>query len=412
MKSLLVDVFFPAWVWTFAPEKKFLFASYAEDIAIRDSQSCRKIIQSAWYKERFPHVELSPSQNQKSKFENTKTGFRLAIGVGGGATGEGGDFIICDDPIKAKDANSDQIRETVNLWWDDTMSTRLNNPKSGVKILIMQRLHADDLTGHLLKGKEKYEHLVLPAEYEGIRYTSSIGLNDPRTEEGELLWPNHYGAKEIETLKNSLSERGIASQLQQRPSPIAGNIFKREWFTNRYILPEHQVIATFCSWDTALSESEKAAYSALVVGQLDGNYRLHIKEVYRDKLAFPQLQEKVIAFAEKYKSTLYAVLIENKASGISICQTLQQSTDEWLSGLITPIKVTSGKENRAINASLWCEKGCVVMPPPEIGYQWLFDFEEEVFHFPNSDYLDQTDALSQLIYYTENYLAEGLRARQ
>jgi len=408
MKSLLVNVFFPAWVWTFAPEKKFLFSSYAEDIAIRDSVNCRKIIQSDWYRLRWK-MELSSSQNQKSKFENTKSGYRLSIGVGGGATGEGGDFIVVDDPIKAKDAYSDSIRDGVNEWWSNTMSTRLNNPKTGVRIVIMQRLHENDLTGYLLKGKEKYEHVVLPAEYEGVRYQSSINLNDPRKTDGELLWPDRFGEKELQSLKASLSERGVASQLQQRPSPIAGNIFKREWFSNRYAI--EKPVATFISWDTALSDSENAAYSSCVVGQLSSDYRLFIKEVYRGKLQFPQLKLTVEDFARKYKDTLYGVIIENKVSGISINQTLQQSTEDWLKSLIIPFKPTLSKEGRAINCSLWCENQSVVLPPPSEKTEWLFDFENELFNFPNSDYKDQTDAFTQLVHYLENYLAEGMKYR-
>lgn len=408
MKSLLVNVFFPAWVWTFAPEKKFLFASYAEDLAIRDSVACRKLITSTWYQQRW-EVALLKDQNQKARFENTNSGYRLSFGFGGGITGEGGDFICIDDPLKSSDANSDATRNQVNLIYDNTISTRLNNPQTGVKILIMQRLHEDDLTGHLLKGKERYELLVLPAEYEGVRFTSSIDFVDPRTEGGELLWPQRFGEAEIQSLKNSLSELGIAGQLQQRPSPISGNIYKKEWFFDRR--ENIDFIARFMSWDTALSDSETAAYSSCTVGELTSDYRLFIREVYREKLQFPQLRQAVIDLAQKYKFGLRGIIIESKASGISILQTLQQSTEDSLQEILVPFKPTIDKTSRAINASLWCENGSVILPPPTEQSKWLFDFEEELFTFPNSKYKDQVDSFNQLILYLEHYLSEGYRAR-
>lgn len=408
MKSLLVNVFFPAWVWTFAPEKKFLFSSYAEDLAIRDSVACRKLITSQWYQDRWS-LELLKDQNQKSRFENKKSGYRISVGVGGGATGEGGDFIITDDPLKAQDANSDAVRNGVNFWWDNTMSTRLNDPQTGVKIVIQQRLHEDDLTGHLLKGKEKYELLVLPAEYEGIRFKSSIGFTDPREEIGELLWKDRFGNDEIQSLKNQLSELGIAGQLQQRPTPISGNIYKKEWFINRDSITDF--VARYISWDTASSISEGAAYTSCTVGELTPDYRLFIREVYREKLAFPQLRNAIEEMAKKYKHELRGIIIESKSSGISVIQTLQQSTDESIQGLLVPFTPTSDKVSRAFNASIWCENGSVLLPPPDENFKWLFDFEEELFNFPNSKYKDQVDSFNQLILYLEHYLAEGKRYR-
>lgn len=408
MKSLLVNVFFPAWVWTFAPEKKFIFTSYAEDLAIRDSINCRKLITSPWYQERFK-LELVRDNNQKSQFENTKSGYRLCFGFGGGITGQGGDFICIDDPLKANDANSDAVRNSVNLTYDSTISTRLNNPQTGVKIVIMQRLHEDDLTGHLLKGKENFELLCLPAEYEGVRFNSSIGFVDPRIEQGELLWPSRYGKEEIEKLKAVLSEIGIAGQLQQRPSPISGHIFKKSWFINRE--SPTNFIARYISWDTASAVSETAAYSACTVGELLPDYRLFIREVYRDKLEFPQLRRAIEDVAKRYKHKLCGIVIESKSSGLSVIQSLAQSTEDEISSLLVPFTPTTDKAARGQNASLWCSNGSVILPPPNEINPWLFEFEDELFNFPNSKFKDMTDSFNQLIIYLENYLAEGLRAR-
>jgi predicted phage terminase large subunit-like protein len=408
MKSLMVNVLFPAWLWTFKPETKFLFSSYAEDLTIRDSQLCRKLITSEWYQKRWP-LHLEKDQNRKDRFTNEKGGVRLSVSVGGGAMGEGGDYVIVDDPLQAADANSEAKRNYVNDWWSNTMSTRLNNPRTGRKVVIMQRLHEDDLTGYLLRGKERYELLCLPAEYEGNRYDSTIGLSDPRKVQNELLWPGQFNQDAIDSLKNQLSELGVAGQLQQRPSPVAGNIFKKDWFQSRYLNTD--VVARYISWDTALSVSEEAARTSWVVGELTSDYRLFIREVGFDKLDFPALEAKIKEVANKYRFELRGVIIESKASGISVLQTLSQSQETWLAELLVPFTPTVDKVTRAFNASLWCEKSCIELPPPSEEYNWLFNFEEELFSFPNSKYKDSTDAFNQLVLYLENYLSEGYRTR-
>ena len=408
MKSLMVNVFFPSWVWTKHPEKKFLFASYAEDLAVRDSLQCRKLVTSEWYQKHWK-LELQKDQNQKSKFENTKSGYRISVGVGGAATGEGGDFVIIDDPLKVQDANSDSARNNVNNWYDNTINTRLNNPKTGVKILIQQRLHEDDLTGHLLKSKENYELLCLPAESEGVRFTSSIEFKDPRKEEKELLWPERFGEKELQTLKNGLSSLGVAGQLQQRPSPVGGHIYKEEWFVNRG--NNTDVISRYISWDTAASISDTAAYSCGIVGELTSDYRLFIREVVRKKLEFPQLKKEIEDLAYKYQLKLNGIIIESKSSGISVQQSLYQSSDNNIARLLVPFTPTTDKTNRGVSASLWCENGSVILPPHTKDFEWLFDFEDELFQFPNSRYKDQCDSFAQLIIYLENYLSKGHRDR-
>jgi predicted phage terminase large subunit-like protein len=410
MKSRLVNVFFPAWVWTFAPEKKFLFISHSEAKATDDSEDCRKLITSDWYQQRWPEVILARDNNQKMSYKNNFTGYRLAYGLGGGITGQGGDFICVDDPLKASESNSELERNKVNSIFSGTISTRLNNPKTGVKIIIMQRLHEDDLTGYLLRGKEHYEHLVLPAEYEGERFISTIGFVDPRKEVGELLWPERFDADAIQSLKNELmTELNISGQLQQRPAPISGHIYKKEWFAHRTLNTD--IIARFISWDTAASVSDTSAFSSCTVGELMPDYRLYIREVYRDKLEFPQLQDMIEKMAHKYKYNLKKIIIESKSSGISVLQTLKQSSEPWLSSLLIAFLPTVDKNTRAYNASVWCENGSVLLPPHDGSSPWLYDFEDELFTFPNSLFKDQVDSFNQLIIYLSNYLSTGYKAR-
>jgi hypothetical protein len=165
-KSLLVAVFWPCWTWSTQPWRRWIFASYADSLSIRDSVKCRRLIQSPWYQRNWGSVfQLTGDQNEKRRFENTSTGFRVASSVGGTILGEGGDFLIGDDPNNVKDRESDVIREGVNQWWDEVMSTRGNNPKTVGKVVVQQRSHENDLSGHLLE-RGGWEHLCLPAEYE------------------------------------------------------------------------------------------------------------------------------------------------------------------------------------------------------------------------------------------------------
>lgn len=166
MKSILVSVLFPAWVWIKHPEKRFLYSSYAQSLATDHSLATRRVIESDWYQSNWgDRYQLAGDANLKTKFENDQRGYRFSTSVGGMATGTGGDFIVADDPHNVKEAESDAVREATLAWWDQTMSTRLNNPKTGAKIIVMQRVHEGDLSGHVLK-QGGYDHLCLPMKYE------------------------------------------------------------------------------------------------------------------------------------------------------------------------------------------------------------------------------------------------------
>src|SRR5277367_980518 len=216
MKSLLVSVFWPAWEWTRYPERRWLYSSYAATLTIRDSVKCRRLIESPWYRSRWGHVfSLTGDQNAKTRFDNNRSGYRLSTSVDGAVTGEGGDRIVCDDPHKVDEGDSDTSRKGVLEWWDVAMSTRVNDPKTSAKVVVMQRCHQRDLSGHLLE-QGGWEHRCLPAEYEGPGRITSIGFVDPRTEHGELLWQVRFGPMEIEDSKRSLGSYAAAGQLQQR----------------------------------------------------------------------------------------------------------------------------------------------------------------------------------------------------
>jgi hypothetical protein len=161
MKSLLVCVFWPAWDWILHPERRWLYSSYGAPLSTRDSLKCRRLIESPWYRDRWGHiVSLTGDQNAKMRYDNTRPGYRLSTSVGGPVTGEGGDRIVCDDPHKVDEADSDTSRKAVLDWWDVAMSTRVNDPKASAMVVVMQRCHQRDLSGHLLE-KGNFDHLCL-----------------------------------------------------------------------------------------------------------------------------------------------------------------------------------------------------------------------------------------------------------
>ena len=403
MKSIAVSVAWPAWEWgpRNMPSTRFLFASYAQVLAIRDAVKTRRLILSNWYQARWgSRFKLAGDQNAKERFENDATGLRLATSVGGVGTGEGGDRVAVDDPHSTSEGESDAIRGATLDWWDQTMSTRLNDPKRGAFIVIMQRVHESDLTGHILAKESGYTHLCLPCEYEpGRRMTTWPGarVQDPRREPGELLWPARFGRVEVDRLKRDLGTYATAGQLQQRPAPEEGGIFKRGWF-KRWVRPLPKFYRLIWSWDTAVSEKEGSAYT---VGGLWGEceagyYRL---AEFRARVEYPELKAGVRACYASAPSM--AVLVEDKSSGQQIVQELSRADLQPLGEAAPPrlpiigIKVTAGdKQFRARAVSPLAEAGMVWIPESA---PWVEAWIDEVCTFPNGTYADRVDEMSQAL---------------
>jgi phage terminase large subunit-like protein len=430
MKSLLVSVFWPMWVWTFRPESRWLFLSYADNLAIRDSLKCRRIIKSNWYQANFGHMfQLTGDQNQKTRFDNDKTGFRIATGVNGGATGEGGEFIVVDDPIKAKDAHSEAVREAANKWWGGTVSTRGNDPESMVRVIVMQRLHQRDLTGFVLdqmrNGGTPYELLCLPAEYEPNRCMLTTGWTDPRKEEGELLWPERFSQKTIDRLKRELGDEA-PGQLQQRPTAAEGGIFQKSWWAegrNRYHLSNalinNSVIARWLMFDTAFKDKASNDPSACAVVELWPDYSIGIRHMWQERIQAALLPGKIEQLATRYNQDgkLRSVVIEDKGSGTTSIQTLRMSAPTWLANMITEFMPTGTKEYRGRLASVWCERNCVKFPYPDNSNgdwynEFLDDDQGQLFMFPNAAHDDLTDCLTMAVIFLEHYISDGYQARQ
>jgi predicted phage terminase large subunit-like protein len=389
MKSLTVSVFWPCWEWIRWPERRWLYSSYAESLSLRDSRQCRILVLSPWYQRNWGDVfMLADDQNEKRRFENDKTGYRIASSVGGANTGEGGDRVVCDDPHNVKEAESDAARKGVCDWYDQVMSTRVNDPKTAARVIIMQRVHEADLSGHVL-AQGGYEHLCLPAEYEESKRTTVIGWSDPRTELGELLWPERFGPAEIADLKLRLGSYGSAGQLQQRPSPAEGGILKRSWW-RRYDrlenLPGFEMIQ---SWDLAFKDTRNSSY---VVGQVwarSGAYFCLVDQV-RAKMTFPETLQAFRELSAKYPEC-QAKLVEDKANGPALIQTLQRE----IPGIIA-VEPDGSKEARAHAVSWLIEAGNVFLPQSSVA-PWVDDFIEECAAFPKGAYADQVDCCTQAL---------------
>lgn len=386
MKSLLVSVFFPAWMWTHRPSWRSLFSSYGHDLAVRDSVRCRTIIESDQYRQWYPHVCLSDDENRKDSFNNTLGGARRCTSVGGSVIGWRGDAVVCDDPINATDVRSVPTREAVIEWWDKAMSSRLNDMRKGVRVIIMQRLHEQDLTGHVLK-QGGYEHLCLPSEFEPERRSVTLrgSWTDPRTKAGEILFPEMFPPGVLARARIDLGSDGFAGQHQQRPFPADGGMLKSTWWRYWKTAPKCEVVIQ--SWDMAFKGTQTSDY---VVGQVWGrngaNY--YLLDQIRGRYDAPATIKAVRDLTARWPNTLIK-LVEDAANGTAVVALLKSEIE----GLLA-VKPDGGKESRAAAISPLIEAGNVYLPDPE-QHPWVKDFTAECTAFPKSVNDDQVDAMSQ-----------------
>lgn len=411
-KSLLACVFWPAWEWTWAPETRGLFSSYAEKLAKRDSLRTRRLINSQWYQSMWgDRFVLSGDQNEKLRFENNRTGYRIATSVGGTGTGERADRVVVDDPHKVSQKKSDTKRDTVVEWWDEEMSTRGTDPVNTGFVVIMQRIHEKDLTGHLLE-QGGWEHLMLPMEFEPSRKcVTFIGFSDPRTEPGELLSPDRFPAEEVERLKRKLGSAAAAGQLQQRPVPAEGAIFKKQWWRfwkplysglsnsveirldtgEVHIAPVVELPRKFDeqiqSWDLTFESTVSA-----VVGEVwarKGAQFFLIDETRGFWKFVGQLAE-LKKFSRKHPLTLEKV-VEKKANAAAMIDVAR----EHIPGLIG-IEPHGDKRARAEAVSPLPEAGNVYLPHPDMA-PWVWEYIDEMAAHPDGAFDDRGDVTAQAL---------------
>jgi predicted phage terminase large subunit-like protein len=393
-KSIVATVLWPAWVWIKYPQRRFIFASYSASIALRDSIKCRQVIKSDWYLKTFNiKWSLADDQDTKSKFLNSEQGFRYATSVGGTLTGEGGDYLVADDPLNVLDAYSEPARIEAWRWWSQTMSTRANNPNKVGRVVIMQRLHEDDPSGHILKINEpelQYDLLVLPAEYDTKRAETikptKIGWRDPRTKDGELLWPQRFNAANIRELKATLGTQAASGQLNQDPVPGDGGLFKREWW-RRYKGTPLNIHYIMQIWDCAESPGVSNDYTVCATWGFSDK-GLFALDLWREKVGAPQLNQAAKDLYDKFKPDI--VLVEKKSHGTQLIQHLQQETDIP----VVPYNPKGmSKVVRATGATPLVESGNCHLPE---GQSWVEDFIKEHEKFPLGTHDDQVDTTSML----------------
>ena len=261
MKSLLTGVIWPAWEWGPCgfPEMRFVGTAHEEQLAIRDSRRCRDLIKSDWFQKLWP-LDLLPDLDGKREFGNTRKGVRQARAFTS-MTGVRGDRVILDDPISADNANSAAKLEAARIAFTETLPTRINSDKSAI-VVIMQRLNEKDISGVIKEMGLPYTHLCIPMRFDPeFRCTTSIGWTDPRTTEGELMFPERFGEAQVAELEKTLGTYGTAGQLQQRPAPRGGGIISTEWFGYWSSIPAMDF--RFITVDTAQKTATQNDWSVL-----------------------------------------------------------------------------------------------------------------------------------------------------
>lgn len=444
-KSNLLSVMLPVWIWIqrhkgpmSGPHVKFLCASYGQSLSLKHSGDARKLIQSPWFQKHWgDRFKLLDDRNAIGFFENDKGGYRMATSVGAGLTGQGGDFVIIDDPHNTQEVVSEAERTAAINWYTQSLSTRLNDPKTGVMLLVMQRQHQEDLTGYLFENEgDMWESFVLRMRYEcnpfldydprgydedGEVYAGidpgtgdaipgtpmgAISLVPGKAGTGELLWPERIPEEEVVKLERTLGSYGTAGQLQQRPTTKGGEIIReRDW---RVFPPSGQeedwkkdgIVCwppfdfVLASLDTASTEKEENDPSAFTVWGMwhdrTGSPKVVVIHAWEDFLSFNPLIMRVGNNCRKFKPDI--LIIESKVNGISFSQEIQRvfGNTDWNTVLV-PVK--GDKVARALSVQGLFEEGLIYAPNRE----WAQLLIERCAAFPKGKRKDLVDSTTQAL---------------
>ena len=392
MKSLLTGVIWPAWEWgpLRMPEMRFIGTAHEETLAIRDSRKCRDLIKSEWFQNLWP-IELSRDLDGKREFGNTHKGVRQARSFTS-MTGVRGDRIILDDPISAHSANSPAALEAARIAFTETLPTRVNSEKSAI-VVVMQRLNEKDTSGVILDMELPYVHLCIPMRFESDkRCVTEIGWEDPRTEDGELMFPDRFGESQVVELEKTLGTYGTAGQLQQRPSPRSGGIINTSWFSYWAVIPPIEF--RFVTVDTAQKTGQQNDWSVMQHWARSTTGSAVLIDQVRGKWEAPELLAQARAFWNKClndqrpackSSAMRGMHVEDKVSGTGLIQTLRRE------GIpVVPVQRNNDKISRGYDAAPFIESGNVMLPQDAA---WLSDFLSEVELFPNGSHDDQVDPM-------------------
>jgi predicted phage terminase large subunit-like protein len=396
-KSSFASVYFQTWVWGPRqwPGARFINASYSTALSIRDNVRARDLMRSTKYRERYPHVEIRPDQDSKQEFHNSKQGWRLATSVGAALTGFRGDFIILDDPNSVRGAESEAEREETARWFLETLPTRVNNPEKSCFVVIQQRVHERDISGIIQKKFDDWEHLILPMRYEPSRKcVTCTGFEDPRVEDGELLFPERFTEKAVADLEATFMAEGgmyaVASQLMQRPAPRGGGLFKEKDFQWYKTAEFQNAGGRYCrGWDLAATTSVRSAYTVGCLMRMTTDKRVIIEDVVRFKGSPQEVYRRILACAENDPAgTTISVPQDPGAAGVHV----KQDISRLLHGFDVRFSPESGsKEERATPLAAQNEAGNLYLRQGS----WNDDFIAEATVFPAGEYKDQVDAASR-----------------
>lgn len=387
MKSLLTRAFWPTWSWIADPSLRYIGASYAEALAARDNRRAKMIVESELYQRLFPRVRLADDQAQKVNFANTETGSMMATSVRGRATGERGDVFVIDDPHNVLEAESDAIRGETLQWFREVVPSRVNDLDRSAFVTIMQRVHHEDVAAAAIE--QGYEHLLIPMHYDSSRArTTSIGWRDPRTQEGELMWPARFSAQAVADLVQTLGPYASAAQLEQRPTPREGGLFKVDRIQQIPAVPEDEEIVWCRAWDLAATDGAGAYTAGVLVGWRVEARRVIIADVRRARLG-PDGVRKLVSDTADLDGDEIPISLPQDPGQAGKAQARDFTVR--LAGYRVRIEPQSGsKETRAEPLAAQIEAGNVdIVTGP-----WNRDFIEELRHFPRGVYKDQADAAS------------------
>jgi predicted phage terminase large subunit-like protein len=402
-KSLLVNVLWPAWELgpRNRPHYRYFTAAYAEHLTIRDNRKTLKLLDSEPYQKLWgDRVQVDPDQRAKTNFATTQTGWKLASSVGGTATGERGDRVLIDDALSAADAESDAKIQEMLYWWTEVIPTRINDASSSAMVVIAQRLSERDIPGHILQHEAaNWSRLILPMEYEKDHpYPSetALGFKDPRTQEGALLFPERFSSEYLETVlkprfRSIGGEYSVAGQLQQRPSPRGGGIFKRDalLFVQSTEVPPGEDVR---GWDLAGSKDGRAAFTVGVKmrrSSRDGRAHYYILDVVRGRWSPAEVRQQIRAAAQRDgRACLQDLPQDPGQAGLAQKHDLAQLLDGYVFSITTE---SGSKEDRARPLAAQVESGSVSV----VRAAWTDQFVAELATFPAGAFKDQVDALSR-----------------
>jgi predicted phage terminase large subunit-like protein len=389
LKSLMASIAFPAWCLGHDPSAQVLCVSYAEALSNKLARDCRSIILSPWYRRIFP-TRLAAHRQAVQEFLTTRQGYRLATSNGGVLTGRGADIILIDDPLKPEEALSDTQRQAANEWFSHTLYSRLNNKRTGAIVVIMQRLHEDDLVGHVLT-QEPWEVISFPAIAEEDEVHKIETILRPRTfvrRRGEALHPEREPLDTLDRIRQTIGEYNFAGQYQQSPAPLGGGLVKAEWFKyyGEKDRPESfdRIVQ---SWDTANKATELSDFSVCTTWGVKGK-NLFLLAVFRQRLEYPALKRAVREQLCQFGAN--EVLIEDKASGT---QLIQELIADGCHG-VTRYQPTCDKIMRLHAQTALIENGFVHIPETA---PWLAVYPHELTVFPKGKHDDQVDSTAQFL---------------